>query len=93
MVYNQFEHASVIMVCLRIMLLLSKRRLLRVQPQLDDEEGLSSTYKSKLEQFSSFGWILRFTETRDARIRVMTWDVLTELFDFEFLKSHPSIVH
>lgn len=82
MVYNQFEHSSVVMVCLRIMILLSKRRLLRVQHKDDEDEGLSSTYKSKLEQFSSFGWILRFTETRDARVRVMTWDVLTELFDF-----------
>ena len=82
MVYNQFEHSSVVMVCLRIMILLSKRRLLRVQHKDDEDEGLSSTYKSKHEQFSSFGWILRFTETRDARVRVMTWDVLTELFDF-----------
>ena len=36
---------------------------------------------------------MRFPETRDARIRVLTWDLLTEIFDYEFLRSHPSIVH
>ena len=36
---------------------------------------------------------MRFTESRDSRIRVLTWDLLTELFDYEFLKSHPSIIH
>jgi hypothetical protein len=95
MIYDQFDQASVVMQCLRIMLTLSKRRLLRltVRPHQEDVGGLSETYKSKLEQFKSFGWLLRFTETRDARIRVMTWDLLTELFDYEFLRSHPSIVH
>ena len=24
---------------------------------------------------------------------MLTWDLLTELFDYEFLKSHPSIIH
>lgn len=24
---------------------------------------------------------------------MLTWDLLTEIFDFEFLKSHPSVVH
>lgn len=36
---------------------------------------------------------MRFAETRDARIRVLTWDLLTDLFDYDFLKSHPSIIH
>ena len=43
--------------------------------------------------FRSFGWILRFTEARDARIRTITWDLLVNLFDFEFLKTHPSVIH
>lgn len=36
---------------------------------------------------------MRFTETRDARIRTLTWDLLSDLFDYQFLKSHPSIIH
>ena len=36
---------------------------------------------------------MRFVESRDARLRVLTWDLLTELFDYEFLKSHPSVIH
>ena len=36
---------------------------------------------------------MRFAESRDARVRVLTWDLLIELFDYEFLKSHPSVIH
>ena len=94
MVYNQFEQASIVMQCMRMMVLLSKKRLLRVQQKGGQtEEGLSSTTQSKLDQYQSFGWVMRFAETRDARIRVLTWDLLTDLFDYDFLKSHPSIIH
>lgn len=24
---------------------------------------------------------------------MLTWDLLTELFDYEFLRSHPSVIH
>ena len=81
------------------MILLSQRRQLRISHRVDDDDGqgvtanLSDTYKTKLDKFKSFGWILRFTETRDARLRVLTWDLLTEIFDYEFLKSHPSVIH
>ena len=54
---------------------------------------MSQTYVSKIEQFKSFGWIMRFVESRDARIRVLTWDLLTELFDYELLRNHPSVIH
>lgn len=75
------------------MILLSQRRQLRISQREPENENLSETYKSKLDQFKSFGWIMRFTETRDARLRVLTWDLLTEMFDYEFLKSHPSVIH
>jgi hypothetical protein len=80
------------------MILLSQRRQLRISHRADDDGqgmamSLSDTYKSKLDKFKSFGWILRFTETRDVRLRVLTWDLLTEIFDYEFLKSHPSVIH
>lgn len=32
------------------------------------------------------------TESRDSRLRCLSWDLLCELFDFEFLKTHPSII-
>ena len=34
---------------------------------------------------------MRFTECRDARLRVMAWDLLTEIFDFNFLRQNPSL--
>jgi hypothetical protein len=52
---------------------------------------LSSTTAKYLEQFTSSGWLVRFTENRDARIRVMAWDCLTEIFDYNFLKRNPSL--
>jgi hypothetical protein len=45
-----------------------------------------------LQKYQSFGWIIRFTESRDSRMRCLAWDLLNELFDYEFLKAHPSIV-
>jgi hypothetical protein len=35
---------------------------------------------------------VRFTESRDSRLRCLSWDLITEIFDYEFLKQHPSIV-
>jgi formate dehydrogenase maturation protein FdhE len=46
MVFNQFEQASIVMQCMRMMVLLSKKRLLRVQQKggaSGQGEGLSST--------------------------------------------------
>ena len=53
--------------------------------------SLSDTSVGALHKYKSFGWILRLVESRDSRVRTLTWDLLTEVFDFEFLKSHPSI--
>lgn len=74
------------MVSIRTLIVLSQKRMLRIQhSQAGEVGGLSEAYKQKINQFKSFGWILRFTETRDARIRVLTWDLLTQLFDYQFL--------
>jgi hypothetical protein len=36
---------------------------------------------------------VRFIESRDSRLRVMAWDLITEAaFDYNFLKTTPSIV-
>jgi len=94
MVFNQFLDSSIIMLCIRTLIMLSQMRMLRIQHSpSDDIGGLSDASRQKINQFKSFGWILRFTETRDARIRVLTWDLLTQLFDYEFLQSHPSVIH
>ena len=81
MVFNQFESSSVVMWSFRIMILLSQRRQLVIQSMevVEEEQvsdgvaGLSQTYQSKIQKFKSFGWIMRFTESRDARLRVLTW--------------------
>lgn len=89
----QFQGSSLVMSCLRVMIVLARRRLLSIQRREEEQNSLSDTYKAKMEQFNSFGWLMRFAETRDARIRVLTWDLLTELFDYQLLRSHPSIIH
>ena len=53
---------------------------------------LNPSSQQYLQKFQSFGWLLRFLETRDSRLRVMAWDLVTEIFDYDFLKSSPSIV-
>jgi hypothetical protein len=45
-----------------------------------------------LQKFQSFGWIIRFVDNRDTRVRVMAWDLITSVFDYEFLRTNPSIV-
>lgn len=61
------------------------------QGDLTHAKSLSATTAKYLEQFTTSGWLVRFTENRDARIRVMAWDLLTEIFDYNFLKRNPSL--
>lgn len=97
MVTDQFEGASCLFWSIRLLILYGRRGQLKIEgnPDLDDsiEPSLSQTYQQKILRFKSFGWILRFTESRDSRLRVMTWDLLTLMFNYEFLKAHPSMVH
>jgi len=58
---------------------------------LAQTKSLSSTATKYLEQFTTSGWLVRFTESRDSRLRVLTWDLLTEIFDYSFLKRNPSL--
>jgi len=44
--------------------------------------SLSQTTSKYLKEFSTSGWLVRFTESRDSRLRVISWDLLTEFFDF-----------
>ena len=44
-----------------------------------------------MEQFTTSGWLVRFTESRDSRLRILAWDLLTEIFDYNFLKQNPSL--
>lgn len=41
-----------------------------------------------MREFESSGWISRFTECKDARLRCLSWDVLTEMFDYQFFKQN-----
>lgn len=44
-----------------------------------------------LRDFQSSGWITRFTDSRDARLRCLSWDLLTEMFSFEFFSQNQSL--
>ena len=63
---------------------------------MTNEDGISVNLNpltvNYIKKFQSFGWIIRFIEDRDSRVRVLAWDLITEIFDYEFLKSNPSIV-
>jgi hypothetical protein len=47
--------------------------------------SLSQTAEKYLQQFTTSGWLIRFTESRDARLRIMAWDLLTEIFNYDFM--------
>jgi hypothetical protein len=49
---------------------------------LPQSSPLSQTAKKYLDNFTTSGWLIRFTESRDARMRVMAWDLLVEIFDY-----------
>lgn len=55
--------------------------------------SLSQTTSRYLDEFQTSGWLVRFTESRDSRLRVISWDLLTELFNFQMLKRNPSLAH
>ena len=78
------------------LMLIHQRRLTSVRQNIDNLEDLSVSLNpssvAHLQKFTSCGWIIRFIECRDSRIRVLAWDLITEMFDYEFLKSNPSIV-
>ena len=44
-----------------------------------------------MKKFQTSGWVIRFTESRDARLRVLAWDFITEVFDFTMLKQNPAL--
>jgi hypothetical protein len=87
------------MLAIRTLIVINQRRIFSLPRELKqtiDESGLSvgikETTSNYLANFQSFGWILRFTESRDTRLRVLAWDLTTELFDYDFLKTNPSLV-
>ena len=87
---------SALMLSIRTLMLIHQRRLASVRQNIDNLEDLSVSLNpssvAHLQKFTSCGWIIRFIECRDSRIRVLAWDLITEMFDYEFLKSNPSIV-
>jgi hypothetical protein len=92
---DQLEHSGLILLALRTLVQLAQRQQLSISHASDQatDGSLSEVANAKLAQFSSYGWLVRFSETCDSRLRVLTWDLLTAVFDYEFLRTHPSIVH
>lgn len=46
-----------------------------------------------MRQFNSYGWLIRFTESRDAKIRTMAWSLLTEMHSPDLTHQHPVLVN
>lgn len=94
-----FNGHSSVMLAIRSLIIVNQRRMHSLPRELKESHeesslsvGLKATTSNYLQKFQSFGWILRFIESRDTRLRVLAWDLTTELFDYDFLKANPSIV-
>ena len=99
---HSFEGNSLVLCSMRALLTVYQQRLTHVDiSQVAELNGLrtgdlpkpatlSSTAQKYLSNFTSSGWLIRFTESRDARVRVMAWDLLVEIFDYNFLKQNGS---
>ena len=55
-------------------------------------EGLSETGIERISSFNTLGWLARFTQHRDSRIRFMTWDLLGSLVSLNLIKQHPTLI-
>lgn len=45
-----------------------------------------------VKQFNSYGWLIRYVDSRDAKIRTMAWSILTDMCGTDMLKQHPSLI-
>ncbi|CDW71951.1 UNKNOWN [Stylonychia lemnae] len=91
------QQNSLIFLCIRTLIYIHDKRILMIKKQNQIQDialsvSLSQTSMKYLQKYQSFGWLVRFIESRDARLRCLSWDLLNELFDYEFLKGHPSII-
>jgi hypothetical protein len=62
---------------------------------LTDAENLSGLSEISLERISNFkslGWLTRFTQHRDSRVRVSTWNLLKSLVSTSLIKQHPTLI-
>lgn len=91
-----FINHSLLMLAIRTLIITSQKRLFAAPSDERSENGLSVNLRpaslQQLQKFQSSGWILRFVESRDSRVRVLAWDLITELFDYDFLQQNPSVV-
>jgi len=91
-----FAQNGSLFLALRALLFIEQQHV--TQKQKKDEAdievsvALSQTSKAHLAKFQSFGWLTRFLESGDSRVRTMVWDLLAELFDYNLLKQQPSIL-
>lgn len=95
---HSFDGNSMVMTSMRTLINFYQRQLSHVaessqKGDLNHSVSLSQTANKVLNDFQSSGWLTRFTESRDARLRCMSWDLLTEMLDFSFFKQNQSLVH
>jgi hypothetical protein len=53
---------------------------------------LSSSALTRIQTFSSLGWLTRFIHHRSSLLRVSCWNTLTSWVSQKLLKTHPSLV-
>ena len=87
-----------VMISVRTLINIYNKRLTHVavtsaNSDLDQTINLSLTATKALQDFQSSGWLTRFTESRDATLRCMSWDLLTEMLDYTFFKHNQSLIH
>ena len=90
---HSFDGNSMVMISIRTLIHIYNKRLTHVaqtsaKGDLDHTVNLSLTATKALQDFQSSGWLTRFTESRDARLRCMSWDLLTEMLDYTFFKQN-----
>ena len=62
---------------------------------LDNESqasDLTETGLQKLTEFNTFGWLIRYTEHRNTRIRALTWRLLSRVICRPLLENHASLI-
>ena len=83
------------LLSLQVLSRMVEKDSLSITDKLKDPDVLSSISETGIERINSFntlGWLARFTQHRDSRIRFMTWDLLRLLVSTNLLKQHPSLI-
>jgi len=57
-----------------------------------DLPNISETGLERISSYNSYGWLTRFTQHRDSRIKFMVWNILLNLVSSNLINQHPSLI-